>query len=422
MAVLGANGTMGSLSGGIFAQAGIPCLFFARSIEKAREGIERAVDQARSDVLRDFIAPRTYDELAGEAAGCDWILEAVAEDLDLKREYYRLIDRHRKPGGIVTTISSSLSIEELAAECSADFQAHFAGVHFFNPPGRLPANEIIFHPRSSKELRAFLPDFCRKALRRVNIVACDRPGFAGNRIGFQLLNEAAIYAEKYGTETIDYLLGPYTGRAMPPLETIDLVGLDVHREVVQNIHDRTDDERRDSFVLPPYLRKMIDNRWLGRKSGRLGGFYRPAENRERLALEPGRLDHARPAGGKNDLVEKVKEHIHDGGYREAIRLIKEDWSEEMALVKHFLLGYVAYSYARIGEVTPAEAGIDGIDRVMAYGFSWLPPSAWVDFFGGPRETVELLDRCRLPVPRPLANAPEGRQCRIPEVTRYLCAL
>jgi hypothetical protein len=124
---------------------------------------------------------------------------------------------------------------------------------------------------------------------------------------------------------------------------------------------------------------------------------------------------------KIDVVEKIKQALHDGNYREAVRVIGSDPSEEISLIRHFILGYISYSYSRIGEVTPMDDGIHGIDRVMSYGFSWLPPSAWVDFFGGPRETLMLMECCDVTIPNQLKNAPEEKQCRIPEVTKYFIA-
>jgi 3-hydroxyacyl-CoA dehydrogenase len=421
MAVLGANGTMGSLSGGIFAQAGVLCYFFARSMEKAQRGIENAVQQARSDVVREYIIPKTYDSLEAELPECDWVLEAVAENLPLKREYFRKVDRHRKRGSMVATISSSLSIEEMAEECSNDFKAHFMGVHFFNPPGKLLANELIFHSKNTDTLKASVSEFCEKRLGRVNIITCDTPGFAGNRIGFQFLNEAALYAEKLGVGEIDYLLGPQTGRVLPPLATIDLVGLDVHHEVVTNIYKRTHDERHDTFQIPAYMDRMIERKMLGTKSGELGGFYRKTQDKQRLAIDTSSLEPKPVKKMNNSLIEKIKLHLHDGYYRNAIDLIKKERSEELSLVRHFILGYISYSFARIGEVTPAESGIHGIDRVMSYGFSWFPPSAWVDYLGGPRETIRLIEKSDLPVPKQLKNFPEEKICRIPEVTKYLIA-
>jgi 3-hydroxyacyl-CoA dehydrogenase len=420
-AVLGANGTMGSLSGGIFAQAGVHCLFFARTVEKAQKGIENAVKQARSDVLREYIVPRSYEDLDGELPDCDWIVEAVAEELPLKREFFRRVDGLRKKGTVVSTISSSLSIARMAEEGSDDFKAHFCGVHFFNPPGKLLANEIVYHPRNGEAFRTFVYRFCEKALRRVNVVTRDTPGFAGNRVGFQFLNEAAIGAEAHGVETIDYLLGPHTGRALPPLATIDLVGVDVHREIVRNIHARARDERHDSFKLPPYVQTMVEKKMLGCKSAASGGFYRTVEKNARLALEPRSLQHRAPANVRDARVEEIKTHIRDGLYGRAADIIKRETSEAIALVRRFLLGYISYSFARIGEVTEPGAGIHGIDRVMSYGFSWLPPSGWVDLFGGPKETMRALDKCGLPVPEQLKGTAEGILCRVPEMTKYLLA-
>jgi 3-hydroxyacyl-CoA dehydrogenase len=420
-AVLGANGNMGSLSGGIFAQAGIPCVYFARNVEKAQKGIENAVKQARSDVLREYIVPKSYEDLEKELPGCDWVLEAVAEEISLKREFFRTVDRLRKKGSVVSTISSSLSIASMAEEASKDFKAHFCGVHFFNPPGKLLANEIIYHPMNSEAFKTFIYGFCEKSLRRMNIVTRDTPGFAGNRVGFQFLNEAAIQAEAHGVETIDYLLGPHTGRILPPLATIDLVGLDVHREVVNNIYSNVRDEMHDSFKLPAYARTMVEKGMLGCKSSSSGGFYRFAEKKEKLVLAPGTIEYLKTANCKDALIEGIKTHIHDGFYRKAVDMLKRENSGEIALVKRFILGYIAYSFARVGEVTEPGDGIHGIDKVMAYGFSWLPPSGWVDLLGGPKETRRLLEQCDLPVPEHLKGAAESPLCRIPETGKYLIA-
>ncbi len=421
VAVIGANGTMGSLSGGIFAQSDIHCLFFARSLEKAQRGIENAVKQARSYVLRDYLKPLTYEDIPGELPKCDWILEGVAEDMELKQMYFQLVDTYRKKGSIVSTLSSCLSIEKMAEGQSADFKEHFLGTHFFNPPSRLPANELIFHPLNTHELRKAVRDFCEKRLSRVNIVAFNTPGFAGNRIGFQFLNEAAILSEKYGVEKVDSLLGPYTGRVMPPLATLDLVGLDVYRAILRYIYETVEDERYASYRMPLFVQKMIDLGILGKKGVPPGGFYRQNEGGKRLVLDLGTFEYRPVENTQIGFVEKAKQYIHDGNYRQAVKLIKTEQSEEACLVRHFILGYISYSFFRVGEVTPTEDGIHGIDRVMSYGFSWLPPSGWVDLLGGPSETVALMKKEDIPVPEHLRSLPEGRRCRIPEITKYLIA-
>jgi 3-hydroxyacyl-CoA dehydrogenase len=420
VAVLGANGAMGSHSGGIFAQAGISCLFFARSKEKADKGIENAVQQARSEVLRNYIVPRTYDELEDDLGQCDWVFEALGEDVELKKHYFERVDGARKKGTIVSTVSSSLSIEEMARGRSDDFRAHFMGVHFFNPPGKLPANELIFHPDNTDTLRNFVAHFCEKFLYRVNIVTYNRPGFAGNRVGFQFLNEAALYAEQHGVEMIDYLLGPYTGRALPPLATIDLVGLDVYRAIVDYISSTTNDERHDTFIMPLYCKEMVQKGFVGRKGGTGGGFYRKDDD-ERLAISPEGLHYSPVKPVKVDFVEDIKRSIHDGEYRKAIERMGGERSTEADIMRHFVLGYISYSYSRIGEVTPLEHGIHGIDKVMAYGFSWLPPSGWVDLLGGPAKTASMIENAGLPVPEQLLLQPDDTHCRVPDIQKYLIA-
>jgi 3-hydroxyacyl-CoA dehydrogenase len=421
VAVLGANGTMGSLSGGLFSQAGIRCVYFARSIEKAKRGIDSAVKQARSDVLREYIVPMTYDELEKELSDSDWILEALGEDMKLKRSYLEKVDSWRRKGSLVSTVSSSLSIDEIAAGMTENFKSHFMGTHFFNPPGKLPANELIFHPANTKELREFVISFCEKTLYRVNIIANNQPGFAGNRIGFQFINEAAQYAQQHGVEKIDYLLGPYTGRAMPPLATIDFVGLDIHSAIVDYIYKNSDDERHDTLIVPQYTKKMMDKKLYGRKGKTGSGFYSKDERDNKFVIEPDTLEYKPIESVKIDFVEKAKEYIHDGDYRKAVDVIKNENSPEAAIVRHFILSYISYSYSRIGEATPADHGIHGIDQAMAYGFSWLPPSGWVDLFGGPRETYHLIEKSGLPVPEKLESKADEDQCRIPDIQKYLIA-
>ncbi len=422
VAILGGNGTMGSLSGGIFAQADIPCLYFERTAEEAKYGIEKAVKQAKSAILREYIIPKTYNDLEKELPDCDWILEALSENIDLKRGYLEKVDKSRKRGSVVSTISSGLSIEELAQNRSSDFKAHFLGMHFFNPPGKLIANELIYHTDNSETFKKNIYEFCEKVLRRANIIVRNIAGFAGNRIGFQLLNEAAVYAELLGVDRMDYLIGPYTGRTLPPLATLDLVGLDVHRAIVQNIYQKTNDERHETFRMPGYLQKMIDRNMLGMKTPSNGGFYFKDENKERYILEPSTLKYRRTRHVNSEVIEHVKQHIHDGNYKKAVSVLKNDKSEEASIARHFILGYVSFSFFRVGEVTPEENGIHGIDRVMAYGFSWMPPSGWVDFLGGPKETVRLIEEADLPVPEALRNLPEEKLCKIPDIPRFLIAV
>lgn len=425
VAVLGANGQMGSLSGCLFAQAELEVFYLSRSVEKSKRGIETAVQQVRSQEIAHYMTPLNYDRMEEAISRADWIFEAVSENFDLKREFYERIDAIRKPNSIVSTVSSGLSIEKLAEGRSDDFRKHFLGTHFYNPPTKLPAAERIAHRDTDPEVIQFVDRFMEKALRRVVIPTHDTPAFAGNRIGFQLLNEAATLAEEIGIAQIDYLLGPYTGRAMPPLAIIDLVGLDVHKAIVDNIYENTQDERHETFRLPNYVSKMIQLGQLGNKTPGKGGFYKEGAGGERLVLDPETEDYLPVEKVELGFVEAAKKHLHVGEYPQAFQILREARCEEADLVRKVMAGYVSYAFSRVGEVTPASDGMKGIDAVMAYGFSWAPPSAIVDAMGGPEIALEWIDRYRFARPPYLEEqVKQGGARKLysdPNVGRYFIA-
>ena len=253
--VLGANGTMGAQSAALFARAGAEVVCVSRTVEKSAAAIARLL------VKEPELAPRlqaiAYDDLPAALVGCDWVFEALGEDATLKRTLFAIIDRHRAPDCIVSTVTSGLSITALAAGCSPSFQQHFIGTHFFNPPAKLLACERIAHPAARPEFVDFIDGYLRDRLQRVVIPARDVPAFAGNRIGFQFLNQAALAAETHGVLAVDTLLGGYTGRALPPLATIDLVGLDVHRAIVDNVFANAAHDCRECFLVPEFVEAMI---------------------------------------------------------------------------------------------------------------------------------------------------------------------
>lgn len=422
VAVLGANGTMGALSGGIFAQYGIPVCFVSRSREKSEEGVQKAIAQARSEQIASFLVPDTYDHLPEIVSRSDWIFEALGEDLALKRQFYEIVDKHRVDDCIVSTVSSGLCIETLAEGRSASFKQHFLGTHFYNPPGKLTAAERIAHPETLPEVVRFVDEFMAKRLRRVVIPTRNVPAFAGNRIGFQFLNHAARLAETHGVTRVDALLGPYTGRAMPPLETIDLVGLDVHRAIVDNVYAQVHDEHHDGFLLPEYMEKMITRGQLGSKAREQGGFYAPRHNGTRPVWNPKSASYEVQEGRPAAFVDAARKLLREGLYPEALATIFEARGEAASIVQKSLAGYVCYAFERVGDVTEPEQGIEGIDDVMAFGFNWAPPGAYVDLLGGPAATARHLDRLGFQPPESLLRLPEGQPvCRVRGVGRYFVA-
>jgi 3-hydroxyacyl-CoA dehydrogenase len=416
--ILGSSGTIGSLTGGLIAQKGIKVYFLSRAPERAKSGLERAIAQARSEVISHNIVWGDYKHLLENALEeADWIVECVSENLAIKQRIYEKIDRYKRPDAIVSSTTSSLPLTELPRGRSEGFRRNFLSTHFYNPPARMLACEIATQDDTDPEVFDFMKDFLEHELRRVVIPVKNILGFAGNRIAFLLFNRITALAEEHGVEMMDYLIGPYTGRLMPPLATLDLVGLDIHKAIIENLYENTNDEMHESLILPDYINKMIDNGSLGNKAPTKGGFYRKLESGKCVFLDPANCDYVPAIEPRVAFVEKAKHQIHLGMYREALETIKTAHCKEADIVMDILCTYVAYSYARIGEVTERELSIDGIDNVMSFGFNWAAPSLIVNMLGGKECVVELLEEKGFKVPDALKNANESAH-QISNVGKY----
>jgi 3-hydroxyacyl-CoA dehydrogenase len=410
VAVLGANGAMGSGGGELFAADGIETTFLARDHEKAREGLERAQSMAKSERLGDFVRLGTYDhDLSAAVAEADLIFEALAEELPLKQQFFEKVDRYRRPGSVVATVSSGLSIAAMAEGRSDSFRRNFLGIHLFNPPNVITGCEVIPHRETAPDVVEFVTRLLEKRLGRKVVRTADRPAFAGNRVGFKVLNEVAQLAAEHGVAFMDSLVGPHTGRAMAPLATVDLVGWDVHRAIVDNVHANTCDEAHESFQLPDYMAPLMASGHLGDKAPQKGGFYRRV--REGKASQVYILDVARGEYhaahdsiiDPPDFVVRMKRLNRVGRYREAMAAMIAARGWEADLLRKVVLGYVSYGLNRVGEVV--EAARD-VDRIMGFGFNWAPPSVLADLIGVP-QTIEALERAQLPVPAVLAHHGSG---------------
>lgn len=404
--VLGANGTMGFGSAALFTQAVPRVTFLARTREKAQEGLEAAIAQVRSNSLAARAEIGSYDDdLPAALATADLVFEAVAEDLDIKAQIFDLIEAHRRPGSLVATVSSGLSINGLASGRSDDFRANFCGLHFFNPPNVITGTELIANADTDPAVLDFLEEFCRTRLGREMVRTEDTPAFAGNRVGFKVLNECAQMAEELGPLLVDRIVGPYTGRALTPLATIDLVGWDVHRAIVDNVYDNTDDEVHETLKLPGYMADLIDKGVLGRKTG--GGFFkRGAKGSDEgdLVLVPSSGDYVPESSiSLPDMphVAEIADLYAQGRYVEGVQVLLAAKGPEAALARKVMAGYIAYSFERVGEVC---ASINDIDRIMGMGFNWAPPSVLVDTMG-PQNAVKMISEAGLAVPSALADAP-----------------
>jgi 3-hydroxyacyl-CoA dehydrogenase len=399
--VIGANGAMGYGSGALFTSTVPRVTFLARSKGKAEEGLKAAIGAVRSSTVRARVTTGDYaEDFDAAVSKADLVFEALTEDFELKRTMFERIDRIRRSDALVATVTSGLSINALAAGRSDSFRKHFMGLHFFNPPNVIVGTELVAGKDTDPALVDFIELYAERQLGRKMIRTADTPGFAGNRVGFKVLNEAAQLAQEHGPVLIDRLLGPYTGRAMTPLATIDMVGWDIHQAIVDNIYKNAPDEVRSTLQLPSYMAALIKQGTLGTKSG--AGFFR-TEGNVLCALDPTSgtyrpvKDIMLPDLGYIGAVARLH---HDGRYREAMQLFVEAPGPYAALARKLVAGYISYAFHRVGEVT---ASIDGIDAIMGYGFNWAPPSVLVDTIGL-RATLKMIDEAKLPVPKLLSDA------------------
>lgn len=377
--VIGATGTMGANVAGIFASFGNAKVYcVGRDILKVEKTIPRIVKSVKADAISKNLIPADFYMLEKCIEESDFVFESTVEDLKIKKEIAKRISTALKCTAISCTGTSGLSVTEIASCYSEEQRGRFFGVHMFNPPYSMSLCELIPTRYVDKEIQSELSAYLKEKLFRTVVEVKDSPAFLGNRIGFQFINEALQYAEKYkdngGIDYIDAILGPFTGRTMAPLATADFVGLDIHKAIVDNLYMNTHDYVHETFALPGFVRNLIANNKLGRKSGiglyqRIGydnGFVRQTVLDINSGFYRDVIPYAFP------FVEGMKNCIADGDYQRAFEQLVNNDSLEAEICLHFLLDYIVYSLYTTKEVGYT---VKSADDVMATGFNWCPPVA-----------------------------------------------
>lgn len=387
--VLGANGTMGRNVAAIFASFGHAKVYMVcRNRDKANKAIVQAYKSIRAESIKEKLVPATYDELDQIIPQSDLIFESLTEDFKIKEEMYSKIKSYLKEDVIISTGTSGLSIKKLA-ESFGDKRKRFFGIHMFNPPYSLTLCELIVHDESQHVLASKLKEYLSNQLDRTVVEVKDKPSFLGNRIGFFFINEALLLAEQYknegGIDYIDSILGAFTGRTMAPLTTADFVGLDVTKSILDYICQEVDDEFNDSFKSTNFLNELVLKGDLGRKTNK-GLFYKDKDRNLTFVYDVKqgnyRLKNNYNFYFSNEMINCIKV----GDYEKAISLLVDDESQEAILCKKMLLKYMIYSLKISNEVSN---NIESCDDAMATGFSWLPPIAMIDLFGGLNHVQDL---------------------------------
>ncbi|WP_417867471.1 3-hydroxyacyl-CoA dehydrogenase/enoyl-CoA hydratase family protein [Xanthomarina gelatinilytica] len=295
----------------------------------------------------------------------DWIMEVVVERLDIKKQVFEKLEKHRTPGTLITSNTSGIPIHFMSEGRSDDFQKHFCGTHFFNPARYLKLFEIIPGPKTSQEVLDFLNEYGEKFLGKTSVVAKDTPAFIGNRIGifgiqslFHQVKEMDLTVEE-----VDKLTGPVIGRPKSAtFRTVDVVGLDTLVHVANGIYENCpNDEAHELFKLPDFINTMMENKWLGSKTGQ--GFYKK-EGKEIKTLDLNTLQYRDKKSAKFATLELTKtvDKVID---RFPILISGKDKAGEFYR-KNFAAMF-AYVSNRIPEISDE---LYKIDDAMKAGFGW----------------------------------------------------
>jgi 3-hydroxyacyl-CoA dehydrogenase len=373
--VLGA-GVMGARIAAHLANAGIPTHLL--DIGPGNKIVDAGLDAARKSKPAAFFHPDNaslvttgnFDDHLSRLAECDWIIEAVAEKLEIKRNLLQRVEKVRKPGSIVTTNTSGLPITSIVEGFSEDFRQHWFGTHFFNPPRYMFLLEIIPGPGTLPEAMALVSDFCDRRLGKGIVNAKDAPNFIANRIGtFSMVNILRVMeADGYTVEEVDALTGPALG--LPKTATfrlIDLVGLDTCCNVIRNLHQNAvNDEKRDWFVVPPFMEEMLKRGWIGDKAGQ--GFYKKTKNadgsRDTQVLDLKTMEY-RPQQKPRFPVLEMTKNVEDP--RERVRMMYNASDRAGEFTRKTMGEVFTYAKNRIPEICDSMVEVD---RCVRWGFGW----------------------------------------------------
>ncbi len=392
VAVLGA-GTMGARIAAHFANAGVPSFLLdivpagvesgagpaARNKIAAAglEGAKKSKPAAFMDSsLARLVTVGNFEDDLKKLTEVDWIIEAVVENLELKRALLRKVEAIRKPGTIITTNTSGLPVGKIAEGFSDDFRRCWFGTHFFNPPRYMRLLELIPTPEADRGLIDSISHFCDVRLGKGVVLAKDTPNFIANRIGtFSVLNVTRLMQEMdLSIEEVDALTGQAVGwPKSATFRTIDLVGLDILGHVVCNMTTNVHDERSE-LKLPVFFTQMLERKWLGDKAK--GGFYKKARSgdgkeEERMGLDWKTLEY-RPREKPKFAALDMAKNVEDTGARLRMLLGLEGAGPQKgdkagAFLWSALSDLWTYSANRVPEISDS---IVEIDRAMRLGFNW----------------------------------------------------
>ncbi|MEK5037417.1 3-hydroxyacyl-CoA dehydrogenase/enoyl-CoA hydratase family protein [Sporosarcina sp. FSL K6-3457] len=387
-AVLG-SGVMGSGIAAHLANIGIPVLLLdivpgKLTEQEEAQGLTLEHPQVRNKIaagavqnlLKQKPAPLTtksnlslieagnFEDDLEKLKNVDWIIEVIVERLDVKKGLYEKIDAVRKPGTIISSNTSGISIEAMAEGRSEDFQKHFLGTHFFNPPRYLKLLEVIPASTTAPEVVQFMTTFGEDRLGKGVVIAKDTPNFIANRIGTYGLLITLREMEKrgYSIGEVDSVTGTLIGRPKSAtFRTLDVVGLDTFMHVAKNVYDKTEGEEQKVFELPPFMKKMIDNGWIGAKAKQ--GFY-SKQGKDILELDRETFEYGPTRKLKTPSIEMAKQQK---GLANRVKTLVYANDRTGEILWNIVAPTLLYSAELHGEIAD---DIVAIDNAMKWGFGW----------------------------------------------------
>lgn len=418
VAVLG-SGVMGSRIACHFANIGVQVLLMDIAPNKLTEAEEKkglTLDKVKNRIVNDalaatikskpsplylrdnakYIRTGNFDDDLGNIKSCDWVIEVIVENLDIKKQLLEKVDKLRKPGTLVTSNTSSIPIHMMTDGRSDDFRKHFAGSHFFNPPRYLRLLEIIPTPETDVDVTNFLMDYGDRFLGKTTVLCKDTPAFIANRVGvfgvmkiFHLLEELNLTIDE-----VDKLTGPAIGRPKSAtFRTADVIGIDTLVKVANFVYQSCpNDEARELFKVPKFVQDLVDNNRLGDKTKE--GFYKVVKNekgkKEFHAVDPQTGQYQLNPKPRFATLEQMKQ-VDDLRKRLQVAMAGKDKAGEF--YRSFFFSLFQYVSNRIPEISDT---VYPVDDALVAGFGWeLGPFATWDALGVAK-TVEQMTAAGYP--------------------------
>ncbi|OAH58375.1 3-hydroxyacyl-CoA dehydrogenase [Domibacillus aminovorans] len=393
-AVIG-SGVMGSGIAAHLANVGIPSILLDVVPENAENrnvlsesAIQKLFKQKPAPLVSKqnaaLITAGNLEDDLKQLAEADWIIEVVLENLDVKKTVFEAVDSYRKPGSIISSNTSGISVEAMKEGRSDDFKKHFLGTHFFNPPRYLKLLELIPTSHTLPEVVDYMKMFGEDVLGKGVVLAKDTPNFIANRIGtYGLLNTMHIMNEmKLSPGEVDSITGPLIGRPKSAtFRTLDVVGLDTFIHVAKNVYDQVGGEEKAVFDVPDVLLQMRDNGWIGAKAGQ--GFFKK-DGQTILELDPNSMDYIERKKMKADSIKVAKQQKGSAKWK----TLAYANDEAGQFIWKILAPMLLYSAGLTGKIAD---NIVSIDRAMKWGFGWNegPFEIWDHL--GVREALQKME-------------------------------